>query len=148
MCYMVVLSTDSPVDLSGENDRLIAFSPELPDRVDADELVYPNRWFVGSAHGCSCGFRHLHGSSIELGFAEPVDWFPEEPDDVEATRKFAATVRRLVEQGARVDCIDAWDHDDPPRVAAGTVDVDLAQVSDEKFRFFENHRFVFHSPSR
>ena len=144
MCYVVVLSTDSPVDLSGGNDRLIAFSRELPDGVDATGLAYPNRWFVGSAHGCSCGFRHLHVSSLDLGFAEPVNWFPEEPDDLEATRKFAATVRRLVEQGARVDCIDAWEHDAP----SATVDVDLAQVSDAQFRFFESHRFVFHSPSR
>jgi hypothetical protein len=147
MCYIVVLSTDSPVDLSGENDRLIAFSRELPDRVDVDQLAYPHRWFVGSAHGCSCGFRHLHVSSIELGFAEPVDWFPEEPDDVEATRKFAAIVRRLVEQGAHVDCVDAWEHGDS-RALSGIVDIDVGQVSDARFRFFENHRFVFHAPSR
>ena len=147
MCYMVVLSTDSPVDLSAENDRLIVFSRELPSGVDADQLAYPNRWFVGSAHGCSCGFRHLYVSSIELGLAEPVDWFPEEPDDVEATRTFVATVRRLVEQGARVDCVDAWEHGDS-RALSGIVDIDLAQVSDAQFRFFENHRFVFHSTSR
>ncbi len=148
MCYVVVLSTDSPVDLSRRNDRLLAFSRELPARVNTGELAYGNRWFVGSAAGCSCAFRHLYVDSVELGFGEPVDWFPEEADDVAATRTFAGTIRALVEGGAHVDCIDAWDDGDTTRALAGTIDVDLAQVSDAQFRFFENHRFVFRSTSR
>jgi hypothetical protein len=82
---MVTLSTDSPVDLSPYGDRLIGFSRELPSQVKTDRLANEHKWFVRSAHGCSCGFRHLHVSSVELGFAEPVDWFPEAADDIEPT---------------------------------------------------------------
>ena len=51
------------------------------------------RRHVGSKSGCSCTFRHLY--SIELGFGEPVDWYPEEPDAIEATIQLASTIRRL-----------------------------------------------------
>lgn len=145
MCYMLLLSTDSPEDLSAYNDSLIAFARELPGIPEESLLTHQARWFVGSAHGCSCGFRHLTVQSVELGFGEPVGWFPEESADIEATFKFIAIVRRLVEQGAQVECIDAWAHDDTPAALAGTVRVDLSVVTDRQFRFFENHRLIFES---
>jgi hypothetical protein len=83
MCYQLVLSTDSPEDLSRhDDDARVTFTRELPGVPEEALLAYPHRWFVGSRHGCSCGFRHLHVSSVELGFGEPVDWYPEELDDV------------------------------------------------------------------
>jgi hypothetical protein len=145
MCYQVVLSLDSPEDLSPRGDAQVAFSRELPGLPGEASLAHPHRWFVGSRHRCSCGFRHLHVSSVELGFAEPVDWYPEEPEDVQATLRFIAVVRDLVAQGARVDCIDVWQDEEGGGSLAGTVEVDLGHVSDRAFRFMENHRFVFES---
>jgi hypothetical protein len=143
MCYAVVLSTDSPADLAAHDGPLLSFSRELPGVPEESELAYPHRWFVRSRHRCSCGFRHLHTSSVELGFGEPVDWYREEAEDLAATVAFAAVARALVAGGARLDCIDAWDHGGGEPALAGTVEVALGRLADPAFRFFENHRFVF-----
>lgn len=139
---MLIVSTDSRADLAVHNDDLVEFSPELPGLPEESLLEHPNRWFVGSRHGCSCGFRHLY--SVDLGFGEPVDWYSEEAEDVTATLRFVTIVRGLVEQGAHLDCIDAWDHREEERATlAGIVQVPLSSLGDRAFRFFENHRFVF-----
>jgi hypothetical protein len=143
MCYMVLLSTDSPKDLTECNDSLISFSRELPPLAEALQLSYPNKWFVGSRHNCSCGFRHLYIGSVELGFGQPEEWFPEETEDIEATVCFVNVIRNLLADGASVDCIDAWGHESSHANLSGTVAVDLSGMGVLEFRFFENHRFVF-----
>jgi hypothetical protein len=143
MCYMTVLSTDSPEDLGPSSTPLVRFSREMPRLPEESHLAHAHRWFVASRHGCSCGFRHLYVDSVTLGFGEPQDWFPEEAADVEATREVSALIQRLLDGGARVDCVDAWAHGRPTAELAGTVHVHLGTVGDRGFRFFENHRFVF-----
>ena len=143
MCYMTVLRTDSAEDLERIGTPLVRFSREMPGLPEESHLAYAHRWFVASRHGCSCGFRHLYVASVTLGFGEPEDWFPEEAADVEATREVVAQIRRLVAEGARVDCVDAWAHGKPTAELAATVHVDLGTMGDRTFRFFENHRFVF-----
>jgi hypothetical protein len=143
MCYALLLSTDSPEDLAAHDQELVSFSRELPGLPEESALAYPHRWYVRSRHGCSCGFRHLHTSSVELGFGEPVDWYPEAADDLAATLAFVAVVRALCASGARIDCVDAWGGSEKSAPLAGTVEVDLASVPDRAFRFFEGHRFVF-----
>lgn len=140
---MLLLSTDSVEDLSAQSDDLISFSTELPPLAEQVFLKHLNKWFVGSREGCSCGFRHLDISNTELGFGEPEDWFPEKIEDIEATLRFVATVKKLIEQGANVDCINAWGHDSDSASLDGTTQVDLSQLNDRAFRFFENHRFIF-----
>lgn len=144
MCYMTLLSTTSVADLSLRNNEIVRFSAELPGIPEQKYLAFPRKWFVGSQSGCSCSFRHLCAGSIDLGFGEPEDWFPEEASDIEATRQVATVIRALVESGESVDCVDAWAHgqlDAPPLEAQ--INVSLADVSDTSFRFFENHRFTF-----
>ena len=85
MCYCLVLSTTSKDDLSMFNTDLVQFSRELPTISDTARLSFPYQWYIGSKSGCSCSFRHLY--SIELGFGEPVEWYPEESDDIETTRQ-------------------------------------------------------------
>ncbi|MBK8814833.1 MAG: hypothetical protein IPN42_04665 [Methylococcaceae bacterium] len=140
---MVLLSTDSPEDLTKYDKPLISFSTELPALAEALQLAYPYKWFVGSRDGCSCGFRHLYIGSVELGFGEPEEWFPEEAGDIQATVCFVKVVSNLLANGASVDCIDAWGHESSEADLSGTVDVNLNIISELKFRFFENHRFVF-----
>lgn len=141
MCYVLLLSTTSDQDLSESGSDLARFTRTLPDVAAVVKLAFPNRWYVESKPGCSCGFRHLY--SVDLGFGRPVDWYPEEPDDIKATLEVIALIRRLVAAGEKVDCVDAWEHRDMHPVAEATLTVDLSQVADEEFRFFENHRFVF-----
>jgi len=143
MCYMVLLSTDSAEDLSVYNDALVSFSHTLPPLDEVDLLAYPHKWFVGSRHTCSCGFRHLYISSVSLGFAAPQDWCPEDLDDIEATLRFVKVVKNLLVAGARVDCIDAWGHETDSSDLAETFQVNLSETREVEFRFFENHRFVF-----
>ncbi|MDD5329720.1 MAG: hypothetical protein PHX38_06935 [Sulfuricella sp.] len=141
---MTLLSTTSTDDLSAGNNDLVRFSTELPGIPEQKYLAFAHQWLVGSASGCSCGFRHLHTSSVELGFGEPQDWYPEEAQDVEATRQVIAAIRALVEKGDHVDCMDAWAHGQPDAPPLnGEVEVNLGEVGDASFRFFENHRFTF-----
>ena len=140
MCYMVLISTTAEEDLSVHDSEFIRFSTDIPSIPERDLLKYPRHWFLVSREGtCSCSFRHLY--SVELGFGEPVEWFPEEPEQIRATLDVIEAIRGLVIAGGQVDCIDAW--------AGGSslpfveLDVDLASVSNEAFRFYENHHFSF-----
>lgn len=143
MCYIILLSTDLTIDLSGYNNDLVRFSPEMPGLAEEELLAHRQKWFVGSRDGCSCGFRHLHVDSVELGFGEPVDWYPEEPEDIKATKEFISIIRKLSTQGAEIDCVDAWDNSNITATLERTIDIPLSQMLDTEFRFFENHRFVF-----
>ena len=139
MCYALILSTTSNEDLSQFNRDDIRFNQQVPDRLPANLLLYPNKWYVGSRTGCSCSFRHLYES--DLGFSIPEDWFPEEESDIEATKMFVRIVRSLLAKGEHVDCIDAWEGSS--EMAFSQLPVNLSQILDEEFRFFENHHFDF-----
>lgn len=143
MCYMLLLGTDATEDLSARNTELMTFSKELPGLPEEQCLELSQKWYVGSAHGCSCGFRHLYIGSVELGFGVPEEWYPEAPEDLEATSQFVEVVKSLLAAGHRVECIDAWCHGSGSAKLAATVQVNLREVAGEAFRFFENHRFVF-----
>ena len=117
-------------------ERLV-YEPD-PDADPGIRLLdFPHRWYVGSKSHCSCTFRHLH--SVELGFGEPVDWFPEERDEIDATRELYATLTALLSSGCRVDLLDQWNGAQPADVT--TIDVSLSEVSEKAFRMFENHKF-------
>ena len=144
MCFMTILSTNSDYDLSLANNELIQFVKKLPGIPEEKYLRFENKWLIASNAGCSCNFRHLSGGSIELGFGEPEAWLQEDNDTIEATRQIAANIRTLIQQGANVECFDAWAHGQSD--AAALVDdiaVNLAEVSDAAFRFFEEHHFSF-----
>ena len=139
MCYALILSTTSGDDLSRFNSEEIGFDKDLPDRLPFQRLLYANKWYVGSRTGCSCSFRHLSGP--EFAFGIPEDWFPEEQSDVEATLTLIRLVRSLILKGEKVDCIDIWEgnHAEHPQ----RMSVNLSQIRDEEFRFFENRHFDF-----
>ena len=141
MCYSIFLSTDSELDLSTENSELIQFARESVPEPYLPLMKYSNHWFVGSKSGCSCTFRHLY--SVELGFSEPVAWYEEEQAEIVATLVFIRLVRRIIENGDKADCIDLWEG--TPVEAVQEILVDLDEITDEQFRFFENHHFSFQS---
>src|SRR5688572_4438129 len=141
MCYVLVLSTTSPADLSERNTELVQFRRDMPPEgaasVEATALRFPFRWYVGSSSGCSCTFRHLYMRSVDLGFGEPEDWYPEQPANIAATLEFLGLVRALVAQGHAVECIDAWEHDDHDPSEHCEVTILLGSMKDAEFRFFE-----------
>lgn len=139
MCYSIFLSTDSSQDLSAENCELLEFKPESIEEPIRSILQHQHQWYVGSKSRCSCTFRHLYDP--ELGFGEPVDWFPEDQDELAATLSFIQVVRQLVDQGHQVDCVDVWNYSAANEIVK--LEVNLKTVSDEQFRFFENHHFIF-----
>jgi hypothetical protein len=141
MCYVVFLSTTSDEDLARHNTGYLRFSKELPDEPAVSALEHPHRWYVGSRSGCSCTFRHLH--STELGFGPPVDWYPEEEDEITATLEFVAVVRGLAEGGAKVDCVDAWSGEAGKAAVEESVTVNVGEIADEAYRFFEDRSFDF-----
>ena len=144
MCYALLLSTTSNEDLSQHDSEEIRFTRTIADHLSADRLLYSNRWYVGSRTGCSCSFRHLY--QPDLGFGVPEDWFPEEAADVQATQLFIRLVRELLAQGEHVDCIDAWEGNS--EMPFSRLPVNLGQIRDEEFRFFENHHFDFSASPR
>lgn len=139
---MTVISTTSESDLSEFNTPLVRFSKEMPKVQVEAFLQFPHKWFLGSKDGCSCGFRHLDHGNEELGFSEPVDWWPEKAEDIEATRQVVKIFKLILGNGSKLDCIDAWaqDEEDEPRLSGDSL-VDLETVSEASFRFFEWHRF-------
>ena len=141
MCYALLLSTTSGDDLSQFNSEALRFERKIPNRLSSKDLLYPHQWYVGSRTGCSCSFRHLY--EPELGFGIPVDWSPEDEADIEATLKFIRLVRSLLTKGEKVDCIDLWAGSDAEDVVVPLMLVNLDQIRDEEFRFFENYHFNF-----
>ncbi len=141
MCYSIYVSTDSNQDLSGGNGELLQFRKEAIAEPFSTLLRHENQWFVGSKSVCSCTFRHL--LSTELGFSEPVDWFEEGEDEIEATLLFIKIVRRLIVQRHQVDCLDAWYCVAKEDITE--MKVNLKDLDDEQFRFFENQHFIFNN---
>lgn len=142
MCYMIVLSTTSERELSEFNTPLMQFSRQLPDVPEQSFLQYQNKWYLGSRDGCSCGFRHLDRGSVELGFSEPVDWWPEDQADLDATRQVVGVLKALLNDNAKLDCVDAWLQDAPKEhTLEGQLAVDLVTTSETSFRFFDGFRF-------
>ena len=143
MCYLVYISTDFEEDLSQHNSGLISFEKDASsgDPEIINLLHYNNQWYVGSKAGCSCTFRHLH--SVELGFGEPVDWYAEDPDEIDATKLFYDVMIKLISAGNQVDCIEFWTGAKKDQIKR--LEVDLASISRTAFRFFENHHFIFSS---
>src|SRR5438046_635025 len=105
MCYMTLLSTDSTEDLELGNSSLVRFSREMPGLPGEIYLEHTNKWFIASRHGCSCGFRHLYGESVDLGFgAWHIEYCPEIPGangqgrtKTEALRSLADAIALILE---------------------------------------------------
>lgn len=139
MCYQVFVSTDYSEDLSKHNSKLIAFETLADSNSDPCTvlLAFPNKWFVGSKSVCSCSFRHL--TSIELGFSDPVEWYVEEKEDIEATGQLFDVLNHLIVSGFQVDLVDSWNDANPEEIT--TLEVPFNKVSRTSFRLFENHKF-------
>ena len=76
----------------------------------------------------------------QFEFSEPEDWYDEDVDDIQATVAVYKVIQQLIHNGFSVDLIDF--ENDPPE-AFKEIEVDLIQVSQSSFRFFENYRFTF-----
>ena len=146
MCYLIYISTDFKEDLSRYDSAFCSFAKDFTgaDTEILDLLLYNYHWYVGSKAGCSCTFRHL--SSIELGFGEPVYWYEESSDEIEATKIFYDEISSLISQGNKVDCIEIWAGAKKDQIKR--LEVDLSAVPRDAFRFFENHHFVFNNSER
>jgi hypothetical protein len=103
MCYGVYISTDSKQDLTSYNTDLLRFEKVADPGSDPciSLLEYASRWYVGSKSGCSCTFRHL--MSIDLGFSEPVDWYKEDQEELDATVELYAALDSLLTSGHQVE---------------------------------------------
>jgi len=141
VCYSIYLSTDSDQDLSSRNSDLVRFKKEPIPEPYQSQLRYPNQWYVGSKSGCSCTFRHLY--SVKLGFGEPVEWYEEDQHEIAATLTFIKVIRQILKQGFIADCVDSWEGTQPEEMIE--ISVNLEDIGDEQFRFFENHHFLFES---
>lgn len=142
MCYTLYLSTSGLEDLARCNSQWVHFK-----RLDDDDgqppaiLKNAQKWFVGSMDGCSCRFRHL--ADGDFAFEEPQDWMEEDEDSIRATRELYRVIASLVQNGHKVDCLDLWRETEPVEIR--TAAVRLSEVSEEAFRLFENHHFLFES---
>ncbi|MCU7873669.1 MAG: hypothetical protein KZQ91_13090 [Candidatus Thiodiazotropha sp. (ex Lucinoma borealis)] len=147
MCYMIIISTNSDMDLGKYNSDSVIFNREMPGLPEEIFLKYPNQWYVESAHGCSCGFRHLMACNFpDLGFAKPESWFEEEQEDIDATLKLVKVFKELVSKGSKLDCVDAWSGDEKKsHELSGEVVVNFSEISETEFRLIEDfqHDFIY-----
>ena len=139
MCYSVYLSTNSKSDLSQRNSDLVRFERLTACNSDPCTVLleHEKRWYIGSRSGCSCSFRHL--SSTELGFSDPVHWYDEDKEDIEATKELYSTLSDLISSGHQVDLLDVWHGTETDDIV--TITVSLNEITGTSFRLFENHKF-------
>jgi hypothetical protein len=71
-----------------------------------------------------------------------VDWYPEEQDELNATRELYTTLTSLLSAGYQVDLVNLWHGAQPTDIT--TIAVSLGEVSEKAFRLFENHKFRLH----
>lgn len=142
MCYMVYISTDCADDLSLRSSDLVRFERPSADTQSPCPRVlkHEHTWFVGSTSGCSCTFRHLCRDSVDLGFGDVQEWFPEEEEAIDATTRLFDVLREMVQHGHQVDVFDCWSGDED--LEAVPLDVFLSQVPAGHFRLFEGHLFT------
>ena len=107
---------------------------ELPVEI----LSYPNIWYVGSASGCSCSFRHL--MSPDLGFSEPVEWYREEKDEIEATKQLYDILKKEFDKGNAIEVVDKWTQTDHKDIKE--MKVSFSDVGRNQFRFIENYKYI------
>jgi hypothetical protein len=140
MCYSLYLSTSSREDLTKHNSELLRFrSLDAADEKWTSLLRHEHKWFVGSKSVCSCTFRHF--STTDLGFTEPLDWSPEDEDNVLATAELYRVIHTLIAAGEQADCLDVWYDAKSDEVKEMTVT--FSAVSEKQFLLFENHHLVF-----
>lgn len=150
MCMLIHLSTTSDLDLTQFDD------PELPLRferiTELNELEghlvssYPHKWHLTRWGGCSCHFRtaaevfDTRGTFLrEELFQAPNDWCPEDPDDIDGTQRVYGVIRRLLESGADVDCVQVWNEHD----LVCHLHVSLAEVPKVHFSFAKGYCYHF-----
>lgn len=140
MCYTLYLSTNSSEDLTSHNSELVTFEKyqEEENEPVTKLLDNPNKWYVASKAGCSCTFRHL--TTNELGFGEPVYWYKEEYDAINATLDLYGVIHSLVSADQTVDLIDKWEGASPESIKS--MEVALKEVPPKSFRLYENYKFI------
>jgi hypothetical protein len=145
VCYGVYISTDSSEDLSRQSSELVRFErvKDEGSHVCAKALDFENKWYVGSASGCSCTFRHLEWDEPEFG--EPEEWFDEEADALAATGELYRAIGRLADRGYKVDLVDTWEGSTSPTGPEDVkvMGVSLEEVRESAFRLFLNYKFIF-----
>ena len=140
MCYSVYLSTSSPEDLTKHNSELVRFRrPEPTDEKWTGLLRHEHKWFVGSKSQCGCTFRHF--TTPDLGFTEPLDWSPEDEDNVQAAAELYRVIHELVSAGGQVDCLDVWSDAKPEAIKEMAVKFDT--ISEKQFLLIENYHLLF-----
>ena len=151
MCYSVYVSTTSDEDLSVLPPGHFHFVPVEGTTFSLGEttyddtealawLTYPHKWYLSGRHGgCSCHFRHWDSGQVEPTFERPVDWFPEDQDDVDSTNALYDELARIVQAGHQVDLIDTWNSENLEN--ASSLTLSMSALPRDAFRFFLNVRF-------
>ena len=67
----------------------------------------------------------------------------EDEENLEATKKLYSIIRKLIDDGHQVDCIDVWTDTKPTEIK--TMDVEIDNISDKQFRLFVNYLFRIHA---
>jgi len=140
MCYFLYISTNSDQDLAINNNELIKFEKvqDVDEEQPREILSYQNIWYVGSASGCSCSFRHL--MTPDLGFSEPVDWYEEDEKDIEATKQLYDILKKELDKGKQVEIVDKWTQVESKDIKE--MRVSLSDVNRNEFRLIENYKFI------
>jgi hypothetical protein len=77
---------------------------------------------------------------VGLGFGEPEAWYPEEADNIEATRRLYDILKGMVQRGFQVELLDCWSGDEDRD--ALRMDASLSRISRDQFRMFEGYLFT------
>ena len=150
MCFIVLIATDSLADLSLHNGQGVLFLPAEPDEARAAKLPYPYVYDVaGDKEGCACCFD-FYGDPYDSshpfwdngGFRQPAKSGEETAQEQRETLYLLDVIRRLVQNGAKVQAACVWD-DGWQHLREPAVEVALHALNPHTFALFENVRFEF-----
>lgn len=141
MCDFIVISTDSPEDLSKLDHDTACFSKDTGYETPLELLKYPNRYrlFV-KAYPCGCFFRMVDPN---FGMIEPQDWSDEDDDELYNTYFAYDTIKRLLSEGYQVDCISIWTSQTEEDSVVDYGTVNLNKISRDEFAFLFQHYFTY-----
>jgi hypothetical protein len=131
MCMTVYLASDRPLPLIAWDESAPAFwVGELPEWSQAvhRQFTKPYVYYIGSYHGCGCGFRYARWPGVD-----------EDPGEIAAGRESMHHLAEYLKAATRdgpVELYICWAGDEEAEPEHHAM-VSLTQVGDESFAFEE-----------
>ena len=141
MCDFIVISSNSPEDLSKIQHDTVCFSKDIDFEPPLSLLKYDNQYRLFEKNApCGCFFRVLDPN---IGMIEPQEWLTEDEDSLNNTKFVYDTIKRLLADSYQVDCISIWTNQQPDDKVHSYGEINLNTISRNEFAFLFQSYFEY-----